>query len=155
MNANDNSTQWGTGADDWDGAPVVDRWVKEAARVRDLMSLTRGGFDVRQGIPTHKELLPFDAILERMRAMQQAKDADYSGERPYGNLHACERLGVPAFQGVMVRMSDKWERIVNLMEKDPVVADEKIEDTLLDLACYAVIALVVREQSKQKARGGL
>lgn len=45
--------------------------------------------------------------------------------------------------GVVVRMSDKMERLKNLIKKDSV-NNESIEDTYKDLANYAVISLLIR-----------
>lgn len=44
---------------------------------------------------------------------------------------------------VAIRVSDKSNRLNNLLKKDynPAVTDESIEDTLKDLANYAIMAL--------------
>jgi hypothetical protein len=41
--------------------------------------------------------------------------------------------------GILVRISDKLERLINLIDKNPKVADETALDTWLDLAGYALI----------------
>jgi hypothetical protein len=48
--------------------------------------------------------------------------------------------------GVLVRMNDKMERLKNLVakNKDNPLQDETIDDTYLDLADYALIAVLVR-----------
>ena len=47
--------------------------------------------------------------------------------------------------GLLLRMNDKMERLKNLFYDDGIdLADESFEDTLLDLANYCVIALMVR-----------
>ncbi len=56
--------------------------------------------------------------------------------------------------GVLVRMNDKWERLLNLTEEGTrLVGDqainsnnESVEDTLLDLANYAVIMYVMHKK---------
>ena len=53
-------------------------------------------------------------------------------------------LGVEPWKGILVRMSDKWARIVQLSTKEAAVKDETIEDTLLDLANYALLCILVR-----------
>jgi hypothetical protein len=45
--------------------------------------------------------------------------------------------------GVLVRLNDKIERLKNL-NKMPSVKNEAIEDSYLDIANYAVIALMIR-----------
>ena len=47
--------------------------------------------------------------------------------------------------GVIVRMSDKMERLITLTtEPHTATDDESIDDTLRDLAGYAIIALILR-----------
>lgn len=48
--------------------------------------------------------------------------------------------------GVLVRMHDKMERLKNLVinHKDNPLQDETTDDTYLDLADYALIAVLVR-----------
>jgi hypothetical protein len=45
--------------------------------------------------------------------------------------------------GVLVRLNDKMERLKHL-NKMPSVKNESIDDTYLDIANYAVIALMIR-----------
>lgn len=47
-----------------------------------------------------------------------------------------------------IRLSDKLNRFETLIQKENQVKDESIEDTLLDIAGYAILTLV------QKQRGG-
>lgn len=62
--------------------------------------------------------------------------------KAYG-AHAIGRFGV---FGIAVRMSDKIERLITLTENQNISdADESIDDTLMDLAGYAIIALIVRK----------
>lgn len=39
-------------------------------------------------------------------------------------------------------MSDKLQRVANLIQRDAQVADEKIDDTLKDLAVYSILFLI-------------
>jgi hypothetical protein len=53
-----------------------------------------------------------------------------------------------ALNGLLVRMNDKMERLKHLvyqLEGDP--ENESIDDSFLDIANYAVIAMMVREGS--------
>ena len=46
-------------------------------------------------------------------------------------------------QGILVRISDKWARIKTLIAKGkPEVNDESLDDTLKDLANYALILIL-------------
>ena len=85
-------------------------------------------------------------IFQKLIELHKAKDADYSGEGgSLSNFRICEDFGVPAWKGAAIRLSDKWSRFMSLMGKDAAVKGETIEDTLRDIAVYAVIVLALRE----------
>jgi hypothetical protein len=50
-------------------------------------------------------------------------------------------------------MSDKYIRITNLL-KDPSneMVGESVDDTLFDLAAYALIAVCLRQEQEEKAK---
>ena len=52
----------------------------------------------------------------------------------------------------LVRMTDKLNRLTNLTvnNKDNLVIDEKIDDTLQDLANYAILALIDLKMSNKE-----
>ena len=41
-----------------------------------------------------------------------------------------------------IRLEDKLNRLKSLLKKESLVTDEKIEDTLMDLANYAIMTLI-------------
>ena len=84
----------------------------------------------------------FNEILEQMKRINEAKNHDYSRDGEFGNFKESEKIGIPAWKGAFVRLQDKYTRACNLISgKEAKVKDEKLEDTLLDLANYAVIVL--------------
>jgi hypothetical protein len=86
--------------------------------------------------------MTFDSILERMAAIHNAKNADYGSSY---NL-APALLGIPAHVGILVRMTDKLARACRLSQgQAPQVEGELLTDTLLDLANYAVLAVLAVE----------
>lgn len=90
-------------------------------------------------------LQQFKALTDGMLAITAAKNSDYGGGRTaFKNFEMIEnvRSNIRTEDGIFVRMTDKFTRIGNLMEREAVVADEKIEDTLLDLANYSLILLI-------------
>ena len=95
----------------------------------------------------------FYQLVERMVALHNAKNADYAADDdPFSNFRMCEAFGVPAWKGTLTRMSDKWARIGQLANgKPPAVKDEAIEDTLLDLAVYALITIVLKREAESGA----
>lgn len=42
----------------------------------------------------------------------------------------------------LVRMQDKLNRLKTLSKQESLVKDEKVEDTLIDLANYSILALI-------------
>lgn len=42
----------------------------------------------------------------------------------------------------LIRMQDKLNRLKTLSKQDSLVKDEKVEDTLIDLANYSILALI-------------
>lgn len=92
----------------------------------------------------------FNELLFKMEKIQERKSADYGGENPIGNFMEAEKLGVEPFVGVLVRMSDKWSRLCRFARsKSLKVKDEKITDTLLDLAVYSLLAIIVFEEKEE------
>jgi hypothetical protein len=95
----------------------------------------------------------FAEILEKISALMLTKNHDYAGDAdPLSNLKLCEGAGIPAWKGVCgVRLADKFSRIQNFCAKEALeVKDESIEDTLLDMAVYSMLGMILYRQSKQK-----
>ena len=78
-----------------------------------------------------------DVILNELRSIMMKKQADY------GPLNIALAPGGP-MNGLRVRMYDKLARLNNLSDKDATPNFESIEDTLIDLANYAIIGLLVQ-----------
>jgi hypothetical protein len=77
------------------------------------------------------------------------KNSDYAtNDDAFKNFRGCEAFGITVEQGILVRMSDKFARIANLLTKEAQVKDERIADTLSDLANYAMILKVYIDNKK-------
>ena len=89
-------------------------------------------------------------ILDNMQSVYEAKDSDYSATGlPMGNLRKCEDAGIDAWRGCLVRIGDKMSRLENfLKEKEYLVVSEKAEDTVIDLANYAILMSCLIEEIK-------
>jgi len=89
-------------------------------------------------------------ILDNMQSVYEAKDYDYSATGlPMGNLRKCEDAGIDAWRGCLVRIGDKMSRLENfLKEKEYLVISEKAEDTVVDLANYAILMSCLLEELK-------
>lgn len=83
--------------------------------------------------------------------MHDRKSTDYGAEHdPLANIRASEEWGIPAWVGAMVRANDKVHRLKRFAERGSL-ANESVEDSLLDIAVYSLIALVLyREQSASR-----
>ena len=80
-----------------------------------------------------------------MLELTTKKNNDYaSDDDPFRNFKAFEELGI------LVRMNDKFARLRNALydRKDMAVSSETVEDTILDLATYAVLLLCYRRGAK-------
>lgn len=90
----------------------------------------------------------FEQILEEIREMHNRKQADYgqTGD-PFANVRASEDFGIPGWVGCMTRANDKMRRIQKAA-KGGKLANESIEDSLLDLAVYSIIGLVLFREVK-------
>lgn len=99
----------------------------------------------------HYEDRPFDPktmifldYLESMKDLYLKKNHDYGDSVS----KTFDEYGLVSF---LVRMDDKMNRIKTLNKiQDTAVRGEKIEDTLLDLANYAILALTEIEFRKNR-----
>ena len=96
----------------------------------------------------------FYELLETMKNTHDAKRHDYaSTEDVFANFRTCEMAGIPAWKGCCVRIGDKFSRIMGFAKKEKLkVKDESIKDTLIDLANYAIIALILYEEEKENVK---
>lgn len=84
-----------------------------------------------------------------MGRVRDAKAHDYSADRnSLGNFHLSSTVtGLAASTTILVRMCDKIARVGSLLQKGKAkVKDESVRDTLLDLANYSLLMVLVREQ---------
>jgi len=81
------------------------------------------------------------------------KSKDYAGsDDPWKNFKSSEIVGVDYKRAILVRIMDKVSRASNLLDKEPAVNDEKIEDTLIDLINYGNILLeAIKSERKNRS----
>jgi len=77
----------------------------------------------------------FISQVERCVELFAKKQADYGP----GNIAKFGEVGL------LVRLNDKLERLINLVTQNKRPENEAIEDTLRDIANYAIIWLIVRD----------
>ena len=121
------------------------------AELRHLRAMTEN--DARlvgfHGVDKHEIRGVAHGIAQRLHDIYVSKDNDYSenGE-PMGNLRSSEEIGIPAWKGVLLRMNDKKKRISSFVNKGFFqVADEKVDDTLIDLCNYAMLGAVLFDEA--------
>jgi len=86
--------------------------------------------------PEAIRIIAHHTVAEEIALLLDRKRADYGTEN-------IKKFGS---QGVLVRVSDKVERLINLSRKDGQVNFESVEDTWKDIAGYAILALLeIRE----------
>lgn len=75
-------------------------------------------------------------ICQKLNAIYRAKNHDYGDA--FGDTF--KKLGIIS---AVTRLSDKTNRLMSLaVTHDTQVKDEKIEDTLMDMANYAIMTLI-------------
>jgi hypothetical protein len=94
----------------------------------------------------------FHALLDEIGALHAVKQRDYGADHdPYANVRASQRFGVEPWVGALIRLNDKVERLARFAQRGNL-ANESAEDSMLDIAVYALISLVLyRELSAQSA----
>lgn len=83
-------------------------------------------------IQRHKEL------LDSLHELYVIKNHDY-GDSVHDTYM---KYGITSF---LVRLEDKLNRARTISKKEQLVKDEKIKDTLLDMANYAILAVLELE----------
>lgn len=102
---------------------------------------------------------PFYAIINEITAMHDKKQKDYGTDQdPLANVRASTDYGVPSWIGVLVRMNDKMKRLQKAA-RGGQLANESVEDSIIDIAVYAIIDLVlyremIQSQEAAKTRVG-
>ena len=93
----------------------------------------------------------FKEIVAKMTDTMERKNHDYGGnEDPFNNFTMVEKLRIcDTEQGFLTRMTDKLARITTFVNKGVLkVEDEKVEDTLQDLAVYSILLLLYIRSKK-------
>ena len=99
----------------------------------------------------NKQSKRFYEILETIKNLHDAKKHDYGNTDIFANFRLSELAGIPAWQGSVVRMGDKYARISNFIKKGEFkFKEESIKDTLMDMAIYSLITMILFEEEEEK-----
>lgn len=80
-----------------------------------------------------------------------AKNNDYGGtnNNPFANFENAKVAGVSVERGILVRLMDKMSRISTLLDKEAMVKDEAITDTIEDAINYlAILKSYINQKNK-------
>lgn len=93
----------------------------------------------------------FHALLDEIGKLHDRKQEDYGADHdPFANVRASGEFGVAPWIGALVRLNDKVTRLKQFSRKG-VLANESAEDSMLDIAVYSLIALVLYREATEKA----
>lgn len=86
----------------------------------------------------------FEDVTINLRNLYDAKNRDYGDS--FGQ--SFQKWGLPMS---CIRLGDKLNRLESFAQKkDMQVSDESVEDTLMDMANYAIMTLVEMNMRKKK-----
>lgn len=98
------------------------------------------------GPPLHPAAARFHVILRELGDLHDQKQKDYGREKdPFANVRAGEDFGIRPWVTALSRANDKMRRIQKYARSGGL-ANEGVEDSLRDLAVYAIIGLVLWEE---------
>lgn len=93
----------------------------------------------------------FYELVRQIEDLHDRKNANYAEDgNPLSNFQECEKFGVPAYIGTMVRMSDKWSRLTQLIKGKDDEVGESVKDTLMDMAVYCLLEIILIEEHEKK-----
>jgi hypothetical protein len=123
---------------------------KEMDAVQDDIRWTGDSILAKQSDDIRPGSREFLAVLDELRTLHLRKTMDYGvDEDALSNIrNSADVVNMPAWAGCILRISDKMHRLKAYFRRGKCEFDG-IEDTLMDIACYSAIALVLhREESK-------
>ncbi len=88
----------------------------------------------------------FHAILQQLGELHDKKSADCGVDQdPFANLRMCKMAGIEPWEGVVIRMGDKYSRLCTAMRG--TLRNEGVEDAFLDMAVYSILGLILYKDS--------
>jgi hypothetical protein len=90
----------------------------------------------------------FHKLLREIAKLHDKKQADYGrGKDPFANIRASQEFGIEPWRGAVLRLNDKVHRLKSYCLNGKL-ANEGVEDSMMDIAVYALIALVLFREGK-------
>lgn len=104
--------------------------------------------------PVEKLLLLHELTTSRCRDIMCAKNADYSGGSgdPYSNFRIAESFGLHPVTGILLRVTDKLQRIRAFIANGVLAVDgESVDDACDDIVNYAILMKGLLREEREKA----
>jgi hypothetical protein len=100
----------------------------------------------------HPSSTAFVQLLAEMQRLHESKSADYGSEDdPLANVRSgADFVNIEPWRGCMVRIADKVQRLRTFCRTGRLV-HEGVRDTLLDLAAYSLLAIVLFDEGNGDA----
>jgi hypothetical protein len=103
------------------------------------------------GDSVHPTSQAFFDLCDQLKEMHRRKSRDYgcpSGGDPLANIrNGAKFVGIAAWKGAMVRLSDKVTRLASYNATGRL-ENESLEDNLFDLASYSLLALLLHREER-------
>lgn len=97
-------------------------------------------------VPQNTSSDRFYRHLAELAGLHARKQSDYGSDAdPFANVRASEGFGVAPWIGALIRLNDKVVRLKSFARKGSL-ANESAEDSIRDIAVYALIALCLYEE---------
>ena len=96
----------------------------------------------------HPTSQTFHDVLDEMSELHDRKQSDYGRkDDPFANIRASEDFGIDGWVGAIIRANDKMRRLQKAAGGS-TLTNETVEDSLLNLAVYAAIGLVLYRETQ-------
>lgn len=121
-------------------------YLKEQVTSRVPMPVIPEYFKVVSSIDEKEEksentTIPFNTLLDQIKDTHERKNHDYGDSF----TKSMDEFGMTA---AAIRLTDKLSRFKALINSEAKVKDESIEDTLLDMASYAIMTVEYLKKKK-------
>ncbi|MHA1754293.1 MAG: hypothetical protein ACTSYR_02120 [Candidatus Odinarchaeia archaeon] len=94
----------------------------------------------------------YPKVLLELLEVHSKKSNDYANEKnPFSNIELCEKVNFPAWKGVIIRLGDKYSRLLNALA-GKLFHYEGVKDAFIDLSAYGIIGLIEYEKNTKNKK---
>ena len=91
----------------------------------------------------------FCQLLKEMEDLHNRENSNYAQDKdPLSNLKMSKEIDIPSHIGCFIRIQDKYARVRELLKGKPDRVGESIKDTMMDLAVYSLLFIILYEENK-------